>query len=362
MSYRHGGDIYRTKVNIDFSVNINPLGMPDMAKAAAIKGVELSTTYPDWSQEALRTAVAEHFHIKSDSLIFGNGATDLIYRLMRVIEAPETVVMAPAFAEYKRAAEMVGSHVTEFMLSERDDFCLTERGVNHLLRYVNTMAAGSVLFLCNPNNPDGGILKKEVIMTLLKACERQGVWLVLDECFLPFISSDNELSMMDKVSDGAYQHLIVIRAFTKIYGMPGLRLGYMASGNASILEKVRESMTPWEISIPAEMAGIAALNDKGFIEDTQRLIARERAFMVRELKELPFVERIYNPDSQANFILFKVREGKVDLKEELIKSGILIRSCSDYTGLSDCFYRVCVSLHGDNAKLITELRKIIAFT
>jgi len=358
MSYRHGGDIYRTKVNIDFSVNINPLGMPDMAMEAAIKGVELSTTYPDWSQEALRTAVSEHFHIKSDSLIFGNGATDLIYRLMRVLEAPETVVMAPAFAEYKRAAEMAQSHVTEFMLSERDDFCLTERGLNDLLRCIDTMAAGSVLFLCNPNNPDGGMLKKEVTLTILEACERQGVWLVMDECFLPFISSERELSMMDKVSDGVYQHLIVIRAFTKIYGMPGLRLGYMVSENASLLEKVWESMTPWEINIPAEMAGIAALKDKKFIEDTRRLISQERAFMVRELRGLSFVERVYNPDSQANFILFKVKDGTADLKEELIKSCILIRSCSDYTGLSDSFYRVCVRLHGDNETLISELREI----
>ncbi len=358
MSYRHGGDIYRTKVNIDFSVNINPLGMPYMARDAAIRGVELSSTYPDWSQEALRTAVAEHFDIRSDSLIFGNGATDLIYRLMRVLEAKETVVMAPSFAEYKRAAEMAGSRVTEIILPEKDDFNLTETGLKELLRRIDTLAAGSVLFLCNPNNPDGGVLKKEVTSRILSVCERQGVWLVMDECFLPFIASDGELSLLDKVRDGGYQHLIVLRAFTKIYGMPGLRLGYIASANVSFLDSVRNSMTPWEINIPAEMAGISAIKDKRFIEDTRRIVISERDFLGSELEKLSFVERVYNPDSQANFILFKVRKGTPDLKKELLKSGILIRSCSDYTGLDDSFYRMCVRLRGDNEKFIAELSKM----
>ena len=194
MSYVHGGDVYRRAVDLDYSVNINPLGMPPRACAAAKHGVDQSTAYPDWKVEKLRDAVVSFLNRKfaavaPEWITFGNGAADLIYRLMQVLRPQQVVVAAPAFAEYSVAAERVGAQVVPIYLSEAADFSFTPAVEAAFIRAIEAVPSGSAVFLCNPNNPDGNVIRAGVLQRIAASCEAHRSWLIVDECFLPFLHS-----------------------------------------------------------------------------------------------------------------------------------------------------------------------------
>lgn len=443
MSYVHGGDVYRRTVDLDYSVNINPLGMPPRACAAAKHGVDQSTAYPDWKVEKLRDAVVSFLNRKfaavaPEWITFGNGAADLIYRLMQVLRPQQVVVAAPAFAEYSVAAERVGAQVVPVYLSEAADFSFTPAVEAAFIRAIEAAPSGSAVFLCNPNNPDGNVICAGVLQRIAASCEARNSWLIVDECFLSFLRSDDatksscgqeaencgartpkaiysgdssnaaatrfsdakhalrpselECSMVPSLR--AFEHLVILRAFTKIYGMPGLRLGYMLTAAQALTDAVRATMTPWEINLPAQLAGVAALEETEFVEKTRALIRAERAFLVQMLPTLPYVEKVYVPESDANFILFRTawngqptqaeKEDKtvrtqplgdshgesgrtpapeslaepVDLKELLLERGVLIRACGNYEGLDARYYRICVRTHEENLELIRRWRAL----
>lgn len=418
MNYVHGGDVYRRAVDLDYSVNINPLGMPPRACQAAKHGVDQSTAYPDWKVEKLRDAVVSFLNRKfaavassagtnadicvpSDGMradataavapewiSFGNGAADLIYRLMQVLRPQQVVVAAPAFAEYSVAAERVGAQVVPVYLSEADDFSFTPAVEAAFIQAIERAPSGSAVFLCNPNNPDGNVIRAEVLQRIAAVCEAHHSWLLVDECFLPFLRSEIHYSMVPSLR--AFEHLVILRAFTKIYGMPGLRLGYMLTAAQALTDAVRATMTPWEINLPAQLAGVAALEETKFVEKTRALIRAERAFLVQTLPTLPYVEKVYVPVSDANFILFRTAltqpdcpEGRVrnselklesdpcvsenrtvytshsvDLKSLLLDRGVLIRACGNYEGLDARYYRICVRTHEENLALIQRWRAL----
>lgn len=462
MNYVHGGDVYRRAVDLDYSVNINPLGMPPRACQAAKHGVDQSTAYPDWKVEKLRDAVVSFLNrkfavvvssaganadigvpsagMRTDDMAagastcaagtgpvlggietheacavapewisFGNGAADLIYRLMQVLRPQQVVVAAPAFAEYSVAAERVGAQVVPVYLSEADDFSFTPAVEAAFIHAIERAPSGSAVFLCNPNNPDGNVIRAEVLQRIAAVCEAHHSWLLVDECFLPFLRSDdsphaaathfsnaehalrpNELECSMVPSLRAFEHLVILRAFTKIYGMPGLRLGYMLTATQALTDAVRATMTPWEINLPAQLAGVAALEETEFVEKTRALIRAERAFLVQTLPTLPYVEKVYVPVSDANFILFRtaltqpdcpdgrvrkpelksesdpcVSENRtvftshsVDLKALLLDRGVLIRACGNYEGLDTRYYRICVRTHEENLELIQRWRAL----
>ena len=375
MNYNHGGDIYGNKVILDFSVNINPLGMPDSAKEAALRGVELSTGYPDWEQRELRNVLSKYLDVPGEDILFGNGASDLIYRLMMVLKPKEVLVPAPSFSEYRSAAEKAGAKVLDFILKEEDSFRFTDDAVAAFIDRIEHLAAGSAVFLCNPNNPDGSMIPKRMLLRIYEVCEKKSIWLIVDECFLPFSSREEEYSLIpnirkraNELTDSSFDdhenenrdddHLIVLRAFTKIYGMPGLRLGYLVTENPDLIRKIREAMSPWEINTPAQMAGVAALSDGDYLKETRRMIKEERKYLIDEILRNGLAERIYNPDSEANFILFKVSCNSKDLKYKLKEKGILIRDCSDFSGLDGRFFRICVRRHEENAELIETWKNI----
>lgn len=357
MNYYHGGDIYSNNVTLDFSVNINPLGMPETAREAAIKGIQLSDRYPDFEQRELKDALAQYLGVSKEDILFGNGAADLIYRLMMVLKPGKVLVPAPSFSEYRSAAVKAGAEVRDFFLREEESFNFTEEVTEEFIQRIGDLPEGSAVFLCNPNNPDGGLIMKDKLARIHDVCEKNSVWLIVDECFLPFFSEEKRYSMLrrKRAKEEHVTHLVVLRAFTKIFGMPGLRLGFLVSENHELISKVKETMTPWEINVPAQMAGAAALRDRDFTEKTRQLIKEERSYLVQELRKLHYTEKVYNPDSAANFILMRVGKGAGDLKEKLLEKNILIRSCSDYRGLDERYYRIAVRTHTENVKLIEEM-------
>lgn len=338
----HGGDIYSKKYRYDFSANINPFGMPERVKAAAMDGVNHSIHYPDIKCRRLRGAIAKKEDVSEDWIVCGNGAAELIFLLTQTLKPAKAVLVSPGFAEYEQALNVIRCKIDYHLLDQEHDFELDGRYLNRLDETVD------IAFLCNPNNPTGLLIDQELLLRILDRCKEKNIFLVMDECFLEFVPQALQCTLIKHIK--SMKNLFVLKAFTKMYGMPGLRLGYGLCSDKELLQSMREQIQPWNVSVPAQMAGIAACDEKEWVVKTCDHIEKERAFLSGELKKLGF--KVY--ESKANYLFF---EGPEELMEFCNKEGILIRDCSNYRGLSKGFYRIAVRLHEENETLIKCFQK-----
>lgn len=342
--YPHGGDCYRNQIEYDFSINVNPLGMPEESKRAACEGIRLSDRYPDYRGEALCRALAEAEGVPEEAVVLGNGAAELIYGLCHGLKPKKSLIPVPSFQEYETAVFSVMGEVVYVEMKEEDDFRLPEEFLSLIT------ADTDILFLCNPNNPTGRLTEKALLMKIAGRCEETNTWFCLDECFLPFLEKEEEVTMKHELSD--FPHMIILRAFTKVYGMPGLRLGYGLTAGRELCRRLQGALPVWNTSIPAQMAGEAALRDREYLERSRKLIQKEKEFLVEELSK-GIADKIYA--SEADFIFFKSRK---DLKQRLLERKILIRSCDNFKGLSEGFFRIGVRTHEENLALIRACNDI----
>lgn len=340
----HGGDIYSGKYDYDFSVNVNPFGPPESVRQAVRESVECLTNYPDSSCQALRKALAEKLAVRPDHLIFGNGAAELIFALVQAVRPKKALLAAPGFAEYEAALKAADCEIIFYPLSPERNFQPGEDFWEWITDETD------LIFLCNPNNPTGVETPREF---LLRAAERAAecrAVLTVDECFWQFVPAKERVTLLDAVK--GYPSLFLLHAFTKTYAMPGLRLGYGVSSDQALLERMERQVQAWNVSIPAQMAGLAALQEDAYVERTAKTVAVEREYLSREMKRLGLT--VY--PSLANFLLF---QGPEDLKERCGEKKILIRDCRNYRGLCPGWFRVAVKLHEENEVLIRTLEEIL---
>ncbi|MDH4028866.1 MAG: pyridoxal phosphate-dependent class II aminotransferase, partial [Nitrospirota bacterium] len=253
----HGGNIYRMAQEtgipveglVDFSASINPLGVPQKAKEIIIKGLDSLVNYPDPDTTVLREKLALHHGIESETVLCGNGSTELIYLLPRALRPASVLIHAPAFSEYERACRLNHKlRITNYELKERDGLKIIPG------QFIEGMYGCDMAFLCNPNNPTGDLLKKEDVIEIAEAARRLKCFLVVDEAFIDFTPG---VSVIRQVRDNPY--LIVLRSMTKFYALTGLRMGY-AVIHASMIERVREFREPWTVNTLAQIAAAAALD------------------------------------------------------------------------------------------------------
>ena len=353
ISRTHGGNIYEAgkrysldvRKIIDFSSNANPLGPSSLARRAAKKALPLIDRYPDPSMADLRRAIARYFGIKPEYVTCGAGSNSLIHLIPRVFRPKKVLIPVPTFTEYARAAEDAGAEIVTFPLKERDGFRMDPVEMAFALKGVD------MAFLCNPNNPTGQIIVKTEMLEIMNYAMQHNVKLVVDEAFMDFIEAESVLKETVHATN-----IICVRAFTKFFGMPGLRVGYAVSDEATIAS-LREKQEPWLVSIPAERAAIAALEDWSHIKKTRGLIERERDRLLSALRLLPGVETF---PSAANFILVKLTsQDAYELRETLGYQGLLIRDCSTFAGLDGRYLRIAVRTRGENKRLIKALRALL---
>ena len=340
----HGGDIYNHEVEIDYSANINPFGMPKSVELAAIDGVRKSIHYPEISCTRLRAAIAKKEGVKKEQIICSNGAAEVIYQLIYAYRPKRALLFYPSFSEYEQALRAGGCEIQTHMLRKEHEYKVTETIFTKLEPSLD------ILFLCNPNNPTGVTIPKDLLSRMIEECFKKEILLVIDECFQDFLEENEQDSRVGFIEK--YPNLFILKAFTKMYGMAGLRLGYGLTSNRTIIENMEQSTQPWNVSIPAQLAGIAACSEEGFVKESREYVAKQRMFLQKELKRLGL--HVY--PSKANYIFF---EGPRGLYEECLKHKILIRSCCNYPGLEDKHYRIAVKLEEDNKKLIQFLEKIL---
>lgn len=344
MIYTHGGDIYSYGDGIlDFSANINPLGTPVSVKEAVIKCAAELERYPDPYCRSLRQAVAERERVNNEYVVCGNGAAELIFSLTYFIKPKRVIIAAPAFAEYSRAAESAGSEIVYHTAS-------AENGYVHSSSLAYDIKSDrDMVFICNPANPTGALMNRDDIEKVLKRTEETGAIAVIDECFLDFVNHSEKYSC--RFLTEKYKNLVILRSFTKMYAVPGIRLGYIICSDNGIREGIYRSRQPWTVSSIAQAAGIAACSDTAHAECTQKYIAREREYIKQNFDRMGIVYE----EPNANYIFFY---HKPDLKAELIKRGILIRDCSDYAGLKPGCFRAAIRTHEENTVLIKNLEDL----
>ena len=349
----HGGrwaDYLETKgaLPLDFSSNVSPLGMPACARIAASVALETADRYPDPECRELRHALAKCHGLPPDDILCGNGAGDLIDRLALAARPREVLVTAPTFGEYRAAFERVGSTVREWTLAEGDDFLLGEAFLGHI-----TEGTG-VVVLCEPNNPTGKTTDAALLAAVVERCQTTGTLLVVDECFLDFVDDGAKKSLLRRVRTSAMgARILVLRAFTKFYGMAGLRLGWCASRDQGLLSAMADAGQPWPVSAVAQAAGVAALADEGYAQKLRALIARERPHLAVGLGALGC--RVV--PGEANYLLFYAERN--DLSQQLEMRGILIRDCRDYAGLGPGWYRVAVRTREEDDRLLRAMEGVL---
>ena len=323
--------------------------MPGSLAGAIVRSLQNAACYPDPEMTELREKLAKKElgpWAEAENVICGNGACELIYGLCQALKPHLSLMPSPTFKEYENGVLISGGKMLFEELLPENEYRLTDSILEKITPEI------SLLFLCNPNNPTGQAIEKELLVCIAQRCEECGVYLCLDECFLPFMDEEEAFSMCEQLQQ--FPHLLILRAFTKIFGMAGIRFGYLLSANAQLLETVRGVLQPWNVSIPAQAAAMQALKEDVFVQRTKLLIREEREFLLQEMRKMS-VSVIGDPS--ANFIFFRARK---DLKERFLEKGVLIRSCSNFTGLSEGYFRIGIKQREDNQEFLTYLKEILA--
>ena len=350
----HGADIYSASIDagidenliIDFSSNINPLGIPESVKHAIVSSVENACRYPDNNSRELTSKLSVHEKVPREWIFCSNGAAEAIFRIVLHLKPKKALLTAPTFSEYEQALKTVDTEIEYYNLTEESEFKITESIFDSI------KSDTDIVFICNPNNPTGQITDKAMMKKIIELCFENNTAVVIDECFLDFVSDKEKYSVNDLMSQ--YKNLIILKAFTKIYAIPGIRLGYCLCSDVNLTEGFKNSGPPWNVSTFAQAAGVVALEEKEYVKDSVRYVCKQREYLIEELKKL----NIKSYESYANYIFLKI-DRDINFQSKLLDKGILIRSCSNYRGLSDKYYRIAVKSEYDNRLLIAKLKEIM---
>ena len=363
----HGGNIYKIfrEKNIDkildYSSNINPYGLPENLKKEIFEKLFVLERYPDPDYIELREKIAEKNNLNIENIIVGNGATEIIFLFMKILSPKKVLIVSPTFGEYERAIKAStlandSLEINYFELKEAENFVLNIKNLETELE--NNY---DLLILCNPNNPTGQFLKLKKLEEILKICEQKNTKLFVDEAFVEFVEDwENESIINSKENK---ENLFIIRAFTKFFAIPGLRLGYGICFNNNLLKKMLEKKEPWSVNNIADLAGKTVLDDENYIQKTKEWIKDQKKYMYENLNK---IEGLRAYKTEVNFILLKI-EGNLlekgldvkNLRKKMLEKGILIRDASNFIYLNKHYFRLAIKDKLNNEKVIETLTSIL---
>lgn len=352
MIHIHGGNVYQYEHTADFSANINFRGMPQQVRAAALSAVDRSVHYPEPGCQSLKKTLAVREGVTEEMILCGNGAAEVMFSLAFALRPRRALLAQPCFFEYEQALSAVGCEINHWMLEAKEEFRVGSELAGQITEDTDLVILG------NPNNPTGQLIETSVLEAIAETCAKTGCMLVLDESFLDFLSDED----VARTSSGVALMrrnlplcLFVIKSFTKMYAMPGLRFGYGICGDRDLLLRMQGLMQPWNVSLPAQMAAEAAAREITYAKETARQTAGNREWMREQMQALGYT--VF--PSCTNYLLFI---GAADLKEYCVQRGYLIRDCSNFRGLAResghegaGYYRICVRSQEENEALLAVL-------
>ena len=375
----HGGDIYRNNVRYDFSVNVNPLGMPGEMKEAIEGAMAHLGEYPDPEAAAVKQTIAGRIGVPASFVIPGNGASEIFMAAVHALQPPCALLLAPSFSGYEYALRSLpGCRIHYHMLREEQDFALDESYLDDIRALascgmkeqggdarddgqstatpVKSAAGRPMAFLACPNNPNGKLVPMHLLEKIIRCCEENRIVLVLDECFLDFSEQIYEYRKM--LADIRTPYLIRVLAYTKICAIPGVRLGFAAVSDETLHKTIQSMLPEWNLSAFAQAAGSAEYDEQEWIRKTQEHLRKEKQYLINVLTGEPLIRETFYFKvfpSDANYLLLYT---EYPLYKKMLERGILIRNCADYPGLKEGFYRIAVLSHPENRIFAGELRSL----
>lgn len=374
MSNIHGGNIFKFAHEqriephevIDFSANINPLGPSQRGLSALETQLRYISHYPDSTNDDVLNAIADTYGVSKDQIVVGNGAAELLYAICRLPGYTGAFVPAPGFSEYKEALEASGIPVRDIYYRPREDdngkpyFEVPYLALETFAAELKGQDGRIIVFLGNPNNPDGTLLDKNHIRTVASMLKDANSLLVIDESFIDFVGNDtlqdNEYSMRSLVNE--FDNIIVVHSFTKFYAVPGLRIG-AAFSNSQIIDQLNTFIPTWSVNTLAQAYTESTLNDVEYVNRTKQVLREEQHYMYNALDAITGIT-VYPPS--ANFILFHIEQEGVtadSINEALKKHKMIVRNCNSYMGLNSQWVRVAIKDHDNNVRLVETLTDIL---
>lgn len=374
MSNIHGGNIFQFAHEqriepyevIDFSANINPLGPSQRGLSALEAQLRYISHYPDATNDDVLNAIADIYGMNKNQIVVGNGAAELLYAICRLPGYTGAFVPAPGFSEYKEALEASRIPVRDIYYRPREDdngkpyFEVPYLALETFAAELKGQDGRIIVFLGNPNNPDGTLLDKNHIRTVASMLKEANSLLVIDESFIDFVGNhtlqDNEYSMRSLVND--FDNIIVVHSFTKFYAVPGLRIG-AAFSNSQIIDKLNTFIPTWSVNTLAQAYTESALNDVEYVKRTKQVLREEQHYMYNALDAIAGIT-VYPPS--ANFILFHIEQDGVtadSINDALKKHNMIVRNCDSYIGLNSQWVRIAIKDHDNNVRLVDALTDIL---
>lgn len=357
-TFKHGGDVYtdgilKGKELVDFSSNINPLGVPRSFVDNINEALQSITRYPDIKYRELVKNINRYGSVQSgynqeflgeDNYLLGNGAAEVID--LAVSAFKNILIVVPSFVEYEEDAVKHNCKITYSYLTEDMDY-------NYEDIYLKLKTVDG-LIIANPNNPSGNIINKDKFKNILDYCERNNKTIIIDEAFVEF-TGDKNTSFVKELKN--YDCLFIIRALTKFFAMPGIRFGFGISKNSNLIQALKKKQNPWNINCFAETAAKYVLFDEEYIKASEKWIKEEKDFLPSGLEKISFIERVY--ETHSNYVLCELN-GITDeeLYELCLKEDIVIRKASNFRGLDESFVRFAIKDRELNIKLLEVLKNI----
>ncbi|BBB93281.1 MAG TPA: threonine-phosphate decarboxylase CobD [Methylomusa anaerophila] len=357
-NFRHGGNVYalaRGKGGVlaellDYSANINPLGLADSVQDAINQSIHNIIHYPDADAYELKRSISNFYNVEAARITMGNGAVELLYILCHITKPGRVLIPAPSFSEYERASRAAGAKIQYYMLSAANGFVFDVEKISAELD------GADILFFGNPNNPTGTLIARTEIAFMLRKAREYNTLVVVDESFMDFITDDSLYTSRSLLKE--YPNLIIIHSLTKFYAIPGLRLGFALTA-PDLAARLQAAKDPWNVNTLAQAAGVAALADRDYQAKSKEIVNQAKKELFSGLTELPGC-RPYPP--AANYVLVNIEQTGITaakLCSKMAERKILIRDCSNYPGLSQDYIRVAVKLPATNKILLDTLRQVI---
>lgn len=326
----------------DFSENVNPFGLPKKISEVWQSLLKEVSAYPDPHGEPFLSAASEFHNISKDHLLIGNGAAEILALLAERYRGRTALVVHPTFSEYEGTLTAKQVKIHRLIAKESAGFQLPVEAIQE------AMHVADVLYLCTPNNPTGVLPSKATLTALLEHGKATQCDVVLDEAFIDFV--DEDLSFMSKIK--AYNHLIVVRSMTKMYAIPGIRLGYVAA-NKEVIQEIKQFAPHWNVNGIAAAIGALCFHEQEFVEKTKLHSEHER----RELTNFLTAHQCIVTESVANFITFKLSDTfkTKQLYEDLLKKGIVLRHTENFRGMNGNWLRVGMKTTEQMSRLREEL-------
>lgn len=349
----HGGNIYRLKREgkgelLDYSSNINPLGVPDSFKRAIIENFDILEKYPDPDYVELRENIGRYNKVDVKNIIAGNGATEILFLYMKAMKPKKTLIISPSFAEYKRALDSVGSEIIHYPLLEENNYNLD------IESFLKEVPKCDLVVICNPNNPTGSFISLENIKKINDVLSEKGIKLFIDEAFIEFIRGWEDMTSV-LLED---KNIFVMRALTKFFAVPGVRLGYGITYDEEIMKKMEKYKEPWSVNSFADIAGKIMLWDKEYIEATENWIEEEKKWFYEESCK---IENIKTFKTNVNFILVKLlKKNSSVVRDEMIEKGVVVRDASNFMFLNEQYIRLAIKNRENNIKVLQALKEVMA--